>query len=57
MELVGEYKQTENDNNQKKPTRQYAEEKRLVFSFVLRKESEGMPDTERRMFQTTGPMY
>ena len=26
MELVGEYKQTENNNNQKKPTRQYAEE-------------------------------
>ena len=32
-------------------------QKRLVFSFVLRKESEGMPDTERMMFQTTGPMY
>ena len=39
-------------------TDQYAEEKRLAFSFDLKEESEDERLTERgREFQITGPMY
>ena len=39
-------------------TDQYAEEKRWVFSFALKEESEDECLTERgREFQSTGPMY
>ena len=41
-------------------TDQYAEEKRWVFSFALKEESEDecLTVTERgREFQSTGPMY
>ena len=42
----------------KKTTDQYAEEKRWVFSFDLKEESEDECLTERsREFQITGPMY
>ena len=42
----------------KKTKDQYAEEKRWVFSFDLKEESEDDCLTERRReFQNTGPMY
>ena len=44
--------------NEKKMTDQHAEEKRWVFSFDLKEESEDKCLTEKgREFQSTGPMY
>ena len=44
--------------NEKKTTDQYAEEKRRVFSFDLKEESEDECLTERgREFQISDPMY